>query len=61
MTDERLEKNTSSVVKNEGKVDFEENQEKVDEEQKNKEAISTTGKNVSVHSKLLNNLLNISL
>ena len=48
MTDESLQKNISSVIKNELEVDFNENEDKGEnDEKKNKEAITTTGKNNS--------------
>ena len=44
MTDERLQKNISSVNKNELEVDFKENKDKGEDEKKNKERVTTTGK-----------------
>ena len=44
MTDERLQKNISSVNKNELEVDFKENEDKGEDEKKNKETVATTGK-----------------
>ena len=48
MTDESLQKNISSVIKNELEVDFKENEDKKDDGQNNKEPSTKAGKTISL-------------